>query len=419
MAAGPMNERGRDDERRGLMLFAHILLISLLNSTAVYAVRPMVSYRALELGAGAVEIGLIASSYALLSLFAALLIGRWTDRFGPSRFMIAGASLLVISALGAIWFDSVIGLAMSQALLGLGQIMNLVSAQTFVANQVSRNKRDERFGHYTMTASFGQLIGPAVAGFIAGGALDPRSGAINLVPVFLFAAAAAAVSVALSAALLVRDPTARSAITSSDGPGHLGAAIDVLRRPSIPQAVIASVAVILTIDLLVAYLPAFGEANGLPVQLVGLLLALRAGGSVASRLIMGRLIRWLGRGHLLMISMVVACVSVAALPVLSAPVVLAVLMLVLGFGLGVGQPMTIAWVANGVPRQERGTAIGVRLTGNRLGQLVLPSIFGTIAGAAGLSAMFLVLAVGLGAGAVMVWRTEFDDRRPPASTVSA
>lgn len=408
-----MADRPRYEERSELVLFAHILLISFLNSTAVYAVRPMASYRALELGAGALEIGLIASSYALLSLFAALLIGRWTDRLGPPRFVVAGSMLLVISALGSIWFDSVLGLAISQAFLGLGQIMNLVSTQTFVANHTTRHKRDERFGHYSMVASIGQLVGPAFAGFIAGGALQPQAmtGSADLVPVFLVAAGIAGVSVLLSSTLVGRDASrVGPALSVGDGSGHLSAAIGVLRRPTILQAVLATVAVILTIDLLVAYLPAYGEANGLPVQLVGVLLALRAGGSVLSRLVMGRLIRWFGRGQVLMTSMLVAGVSMAVLPTMTVPVVLAVLMLVLGFGLGVGQPMTIAWVANRVPREERGTAIGVRLTGQRLGQLMLPSILGAIAGAAGLSAMFLILAASLMAGAVMVWRTEFDDR---------
>jgi MFS family permease len=399
--------------RAGITSFAQILAISLLNGTAVYAIRPMASYRALQLGAGPVELGLIASSYAALSLFAALLIGRWTDRFGPPRFMVAGASLLTVSALSAIWIESIIGLAIGQALLGLGQIMNLVSAQTLVANQTTRDRRDERFGLYAMVASGGQLIGPAVAGLIAGGiADDVAAPGVSLVPVFLFAAVVALASASLSAFLIRQSrnqpPVARSAASS----GHLSAARAVLGRPSIPQAMLASLAVILTIDLLVAYLPAYGEANHLPVELIGLLLATRAGGSMVSRLFMGRLIRQLGRGHVLTGSMLVAGVAIAMLPFLTNSVILIALMLVLGFGLGVGQPMTIAWVANRVPREERGTALGVRLTGNRLGQLVLPAIMGTLAGAAGLAAMFWALALVLGGGALMVFRTQFEDRRP-------
>lgn len=392
--------------------FAQILVISLLNGTAVYAIRPMASYRALQLGAGPVELGLIASSYAVLSLFAAFLIGRWTDRLGPPRFMVAGASLLAISALSAIWIESIIGLAIGQALLGLGQIMNLVSAQTLVANQATRDQRDERFGLYAMVASGGQLIGPGVAGIIAGGIADEIAvPGVNLLPVFVFAAVVALASVSLSGFLVRQARNQPQVARPASSSGHVSAARAVLGRPSIPQAMLASLAVILTIDLLVAYLPAYGEANHLPVELIGLLLATRAGGSMVSRLFMGRLIRQLGRGQVLTWSMLIAGVAIAMLPLLTNPAILVGLMLVLGFGLGVGQPMTIAWVANRVPREERGTALGVRLTGNRLGQLVLPALMGTLAGAAGLAVMFWTLAVVLGGGAIMVIRTQFEDRR--------
>ena len=391
-------------------LFAQVLTISLLNGIAVNAFRPMVTYRALQLGAGPFEIGLLASSYAALSLFGALLIGRWTDRFGPARFVIAGALLVGVSAISAIWIDSIVGLAIGQALVGLGQIMNLVSSQTLVANQSAREERDERFGLYAMVASGGQLIGPGVAGFIAGGT-SSASGvtSTSLTPVFIFAFSVAAVSLLLSLRLVApRQPTGRWTGAQAPG-GHLSAAWRVMGRPSIPQAMLASVAVILAIDLLVAYLPAIGEANGLPVELVGILLATRAAGSMVSRLFMGRLIRRLGRGQVLTGSMLVAGLAIISLPLLTQPIVLLVLMVLLGLGLGLGQPMTIAWIANRVPRSERGTAIGVRLTGNRLGQLILPSLMGVLAGAAGLNAMFWTLGGVLGAGAFMVWRTQFDD----------
>lgn len=400
----------------GVGPFVQILAISLLNATAVYAIRPMVSYRALQLGAGPLELGLIASSYAVLSLFAAFLIGRWTDRLGPRRFMVTGASLLAISALSAIGFGSIIGLAVGQALLGLGQIMNLVSAQTIVANQTARDRRDERFGLYTMVASGGQMIGPASAGLIAGGILQSgKESTVSVVPVFVFAASLAMMAVALSAYVGVPTRGAQAKDQDMSSAGHLSAARTVLARPSIPQAMLASVGVILSVDLLIAYLPAFGEMHAMPVELIGLLLATRAGGSMISRLFIGRLIRHIGRARALTGSMLLSGAAIAALPFLTHPAMLIGLMLVLGLGLGLGQPITIAWIVNRVPREQRGTAIGVRLTGNRLGLLVLPALMGSLAGTAGLAAMFWVLAALLSAASLMVWRAQFDD--PPIARI--
>lgn len=62
--------------------FPRLLLVSVAFQTSVYAARPMVSYRALELDAGPLMIGLIASAYAVLSLVAAVPVGRWVDGWG-------------------------------------------------------------------------------------------------------------------------------------------------------------------------------------------------------------------------------------------------------------------------------------------------------------------------------------------------
>jgi MFS family permease len=398
---------------RAAASFSQILAISVLNVSAIYAIRPMVSYRALQLGAGPVEIGLIASSYALLSLLTAVLVGRWVDRFGAAPFLMAGATLCALCAMGAIFIDSIVALALGQALLGLGQIMNLVAAQTTIANGTARAQRDERFGWYGVAASGGQLIGPGVAGLIAGSSVAAATGGtFDPKPVFIFATALAVAAAILGAYLWYRAPSGAGIAPAGGSGGHLSAARDVLGKPSMKQAMLASVAVILTNDMLVAYLPVFGEEGGLPVELIGLLLALRAGGSMVSRLFMGWMIHTLGRGKVLMGSMLVAGVAMVVLPFLHEPLILVFLMLVLGVGLGLGQPMTIAWVANRASRDQRGTALAVRLTGNRQAQLVVPSLMGALAGATTVAAIFWVLAGGLLAGAGMVSRTPLDDPVP-------
>jgi MFS family permease len=400
--------------------FAQITAISVLNVSAIYAIRPMVSYRALQLGAGPVEIGLVASSYALLSLLTAVFVGRWVDRFGAGRFLMIGATLCALSALGAIFIESIAVLAVGQALLGLGQIMNLVAAQTTIANGTTRAQRDERFGWYGVAASSGQLIGPGAAGIIAGQSISSAGGGgFDPAPVFGFAAALAFAAACQGAYLWYRAPAGSAGASGSAPIGHLSAARQVLSRPSIKQAMLASVAVILTNDMLVAYLPVFGEEANLPVELVGGLLAVRAAGSMASRLFMGRLIQALGRGHVLLGSMALAGVGMAILPFLRDPVILIGLMLVTGVGMGIGQPMTIAWVANSVTRDLRGTALAVRLTGNRLAQLLIPSVMGALAGATSVAAIFWVLAGGLLAGAGMVSRTPLDDPTPTRQTPPA
>ena len=85
-------------------------------------------------------------------------------------------------------------------------------------------------------------------------------------------------------------------------------AAEALRREA--AAMLVSLTVISSIDVLVAYLPAYGQATGLSVGTVGLLLSVRAGASLTSRVFMTQLIGLFGRKQLLALSSGMAAVGV-------------------------------------------------------------------------------------------------------------
>ena len=158
-----------------------------------------------------------------------------------------------------------------------------------------------------------------------------------------------------------------------------------------PAGIFTSLAVLSTTDVLTAYLPVVGEERGIAPGMVGVLLSLRASASVLSRLALPSMTRRLGRQRLLGVS----CVVSGALCVLSAvpvPVwVLAAALVLLGFSLGVGQPLTMSTVVQAAPDSARSTALALRLTGNRLGQVAAPAGAGLLAGAAGAAAPFVMI----------------------------
>jgi hypothetical protein len=60
-----------------------------------------------------------------------------------------------------------------------------------------------------------------------------------------------------------------------------------------------------------------------------------------------------------------------------------------------------------VAPEVRGTALGVRITGNRLAQLFVPMAAGLVAGAAGLGAIFVLTGALIGVSSVGVSRAPF------------
>jgi len=170
--------------------------------------------------------------------------------------------------------------------------------------------------------------------------------------------------------------------------------------------------VLTTIDVLTAYLPAFAQETGMSVQTVGWLLATRAAASVLSRVGMIRLMNWLGRRTLLLMAVLVAGAALATFPLV--PLVFQyVMMVIVGLGLGLGQPVTLSWVAGRAPRSLRGPALGVRLSGNRLGQVLVPALVGVLVGVSGVGAVFTALAISLLTSGAVLYGAQFDMPEEP------
>jgi MFS family permease len=90
-------------------------------------------------------------------------------------------------------------------------------------------------------------------------------------------------------------------------------------------------------------------------------------------LFLGRLSRLVGLQRLLVGSVAASALGLALVPIPMPWWLLAVVITVLGLALGVGQPLTMSWVAAAAPPGLRGRAMALRLPGNRLGQVVIPS----------------------------------------------
>lgn len=379
-----------------------------LGLTAVFATRPAASYKAIELGASTFEVGVVGGSFAVLALVAAIPIGLKIDGAGERRYFLAGAALLAVACLIEWRASSLIVLMVGQAVLGLGQVNVGISMQSLAANRASPPMADQRFARVAVGASLGQLLGPTISGLAIGTSQDgvPRQGGLAL-------AYAISGLIALSAAAIVL-LWVRSSEQPVDRPPRQRTTTQIwslLKQPGVLVALTASLAVLTTIDILVAYLPLLGEERGLAPAFVGLLLSLRAGAGLASRLSLPAMLRRLGRRRVLYLMLLTAGAGLVVLPLVPAQWMMAVAIMAIGFGLGVGAPMTLAWMSASARPGERGSALGVRMTTNRAGQMLVPSLLGALALSLGSMVIFFAGAVGLVASAIWVQRSELDADR--------
>jgi MFS family permease len=108
-----------------------------------------------------------------------------------------------------------------------------------------------------------------------------------------------------------------------------------------------------------------------------------------------------------LVAVLVAGVSLAIFPFVPLALQYGVMVLV-GLGIGLGHPVTPSWVAVRAPRALRGPALGIRVSGNRLGQVIVPGIVGVLTGVAGVGIVFGALATSLLASAVVLLSAKFD-----------
>jgi len=382
----------RGPDRRALGL---LLVVSASTQVIAFVLRPAATYRAIELDVPSAWLGALAASFAVVPLALALPSGVLTDRLGERRVAVAGAVVLLTSSIIFTTVGgSVAGLLLGSVVLGTGHLLCVVSQQALVANTSEVGEFDAAFGHYTFAASMGQAVGPAlIIGFGGRNPIPDTAG------IFLACILICLVLTGLSFGLGERRSAHR--VNQSTGTASVWT---LFRLPGLPRALVTSCVILAAVDITLVYLPALAAERGLSARLVGLLLTLRATASMVSRFLLGRLTMVTGRRRLLVASTAMAAITTALIPVPMSLPLLACVVLVMGFGLGVGQPVTMAWLAEASPPGMRGRSMSLRLVGNRTGQLVIPSLVGLVAAGMGAAGVLWVTSLALGGVAVAARR---------------
>lgn len=363
---------------------------------AVYLIRPTTSYRLLAYGEGAREVGLVAASFALLPIFLAIPLGRMSDRRG-APLLVIGCAVQTVGCLALAFSATTLTIAAASAIIGLGHLALALGSQDVIARESDSRQHDQHFGLLTAGVSLGQLFGPLLAGLLLGASgipsVDTTTEALLLATgILVLATVCGAVADASRGPAAVRTASRRGSVRT------------IVRTRGVPAGIFASIAVLAAADVFTAYMPVIGAENDIGPQAIGGLLALRAAASIAARLGIGATVRRFGRSRLIAIGAVTAAAALVAMTMTNEVWQLAVLSVAAGFAMGFGQPLSMTLVVQRVPTHARSTALAVRLTGNRIGQVAVPAAAGIVAGRAGAGSVFWLLGALLTASAVAIQR---------------
>jgi len=297
-----------------------------------------------------------------------------------------GLALTAVASVGLMAADRVGLIALATVALGVGHMAGVIGGQSIMAQAESDVQRLTRFGIYSTTSALGQVVGPVAGGLIIGRSTDPTVESTS--NALLVAACVVAVG-ALPGMLALRAGMRSTTVRS----GRAERVWKLLRVRGMLAALSASFSSKGTVDLLLVYMPVLGVSLGLSPYEVGLLLGVSSAGAMAARAGTPFLVRRTSVVELTTTCTAVAAVCVLALPVVGWVPALFVISAALGIVLGLTQTTTLDWVVGLVDDTSRGSALGLRLATNRLGQSLVVGLAGLLTGAFGVASAFLTLGV--------------------------
>ncbi len=374
--------------------FPLLLLHAFLVQGVSILLRLGVVYQSVAIELGDVWIGIIGGAYGVLPAVLGLHVGRYIDRHGETRALLWGSIAMVVASLClALLTPSILTLLTGSIALGAGQFLGIVSQQS-AASKTLGARRAKSLGNLTLVIAMAQAAGPLGITLMSNGSVLPDTHAI-------FQGSIALCAFCVVCAALISLP--RHA-PCEPGQGVLQTALILVRIPEYQLATYSSLVIFGAMDLLILYLPLYGAEQGIVASTIGVLLAVRAAASILSRFFFSRLLSLFGRDRLLLFSLCLSAAAIWILTLAAMPLVMGIALFVAGLGLGMGAPLTLAWLADIVPPEIRGSAYSLRLAVNRVGQSTLPIVAGVMAGPMGISGVFLAVSISLGLNAVVAVR---------------
>jgi MFS family permease len=321
------------------------------------------------------QIGILFAVPVLAQAPLNLMGGAYSDRIGGRRILL-GSSLATVAA--GLWFVFAQGFWM----LLVGQIVFVLARAAFwpatwaMASELP-GARGVQLGRLNAVTNFGQIVGTALCGFLlAGAGFRPTFWVLAAMGVLAFAAG-------LGTQPQPPKPAPRR---------HVFAAyLPLLRQRIIAYSVVCAYLSALPFSLTMSFYPVLLAQYGHGEEASGVLLALRAVGSILASLLAGRFVRtgpqtfWpVGCG-------IAVAASVGFMPLVNHVVPIGFWMLVVGAGTAAMTLYFQITISEASRPEERGSALALGGMGWSVSHLSTPLIMGFLADRYGIVTGFYVL----------------------------
>ncbi len=376
-----------------LAIFAMILTTNFANGIA----RATFPLHAESLGASLSMIGAQGGVEGLVRILLSMPFGLLSDRIG--RQVVLGIGLFAFLASYTLYalVQNPVHLYLIRILTGVSVASTYFIGIAYVSDIVKTEDQGLAIGIYTACMGIGWTAGSVVGGWVAEAAGYSAS----------FGVAAISMLTSFACLYLGRSPQWEGALQPEarmgDQPLTRSRIGSVLRNPgiwatSLSHLVLAAA----TEGAAFVFFPLYAASLAISQGLIGSMLSVRALFSTLARLPAGLLVARFSSGRLLKAAIVLSLTAMAAVSLTTSPVILTLLLIGEGIAFGICLASGGTAIAEHSAERTRGTAMGFFITAGSVGAFMGPSIMGPAAEAWGLSSVFLLAALLLLAGLLVV-----------------
>jgi DHA1 family tetracycline resistance protein-like MFS transporter len=367
-----------------------VLMAVVLDLVGFGIVIPLLTFYALEYGAGPVEVTLLMAVYSLAQFLMAPVWGALSDRYGRRPIMLISIAMASVCLAGFAWADSLLLLFVFRALHGAAAA-NISTAQACVADVTSTENRAKGMGMIGAAFGFGFTVGPFIGGELS---------VVSLSTPIWVAAGLSLVNFVLAVFLLkeTRDPNTERPTRSI----HPRAFVQAMLHPVIGMCIALTFVMTLAFAGMESSFALFAEevrnldakSVGRMFGVAGLTMIIVQGGLI------GRLVKRFGEAPLVPIGIAMLAISLAILPFAPPPRWMTIVFVIMAIGQGIASPSLHSLISKGAAPNEQGFVLGTNQSMSALARAVGPSIAGYVylTGPANpffLSSAVLALSIGL------------------------
>lgn len=382
------------------MTFYIVMLVTVLNHISFKGSKVLITLYAIDLGASPLTIGVLFSMYSLFPIFLSLYAGKVSDRYGFPKPMLIGSIGLLGGLLLPYLYPTLAALYASALMIGMCYIFYIVSVQHLIGSFGTGEARTRHFSHYSLGIGLTALLGPTVTGF----AIDHSGYSATYLILALFPV--------VPILLLAIYPRVLPRLKGrAEKRGEDQKALDLVRIVPLRRALVTAGILETGSELANFLLPIYGHSIGLTASQIGIAMGVYATALLAVRMVMPWLVQRSSEERVLSLSLFFAGAACLVFPFAGSFVPLLAMSFLLGLALGCGAPISLVLAYNRSPAGRSGEAIGLRQTVNKATEVVMPIVFGSVSTAFGMFPVFMLDAVMLAYGGLLM----LDDARRKAA----